>query len=202
MDAHGAGEFQSCTKLGNMKRDDMAQHLGDVFEMLRSVDTEELQKSLDGCIAGRLRLDEEIKRWKVVVKLHKYGDFKIYFTCKILAKKFTCIQYDLAVGPNVSGRGRIKKDNCAYYQLFGGLPSELSEKLEHALLSYVLMRARPLAIGKRNLESLVSLDVIEHSLCEWVKARRNKAKCSARSLVRRDACPRGASVGLSSRRGS
>ena len=186
--------FKSCTKCGNMKRTSMAQHLSDVWERLAGEDLEKIRESVESCIAGSLKLDDEIKRWKRHLSLEKLGNFKIYFTCKILAQKFLYIRYDFVVGPNLSGAGRDKKDSCAFYQLFQNLPDAMSPKLHHALLQHVLAEAVSLSAGRRNLQGVLSLDVVEHAGCEWVKARRNRAKCAARVMMRRDAYPHG-SVG-------
>jgi hypothetical protein len=166
--------MKSCTKLGNEGRRDGFASLVELYATMKRhfvEGTRDYKTDLDNALAGNSPAVKQFQRMRLDHGLKCCGLFKLYFVCKTLQSEFPTMEIQTVVGSNLSA----KRKSGAFHKLFQRLASRLPSDAEHALLEHVFASVTALIQDTHPvLEARLTVDDMEHSLCEWVKACRNR----------------------------
>ena len=113
------------------------------------------------------------------------GDFKLYFVDKCLRSRLPNVHVRTVVGTNL----RLDRESDAFANLFATkLSSQLARGDVDMLLTGVSTEVKKNLTYNMDhaLAAVLDDDVVEHSCCEWVKAKRVRHKlCDSVLLIRK-----------------
>ena len=162
--------MNSMTKLGNLSKEGGVNQLAELYGALRLND-ETYGDSIKNIFNGTLAADAELDRIRKALNVDLVGSFKRYFVAKMLHSRYPAIRFSPVVGPNLS----VERESGAFRRLFAVRLPTVSNALEVRLLQHIHSLVLPsLTEIDVALSSVFGTDDEEHSLCEWVKAVRNR----------------------------
>ena len=182
------GSMASATRLGNESVLNARQSLVRLYmDISRANEYEQLEAWWATILSGGAEMIAAVQRtFRKRFPLPGLGDFKVYFVAKCLRHRFVSIRMRSLVGSNL----KPDREMGAFQMLF---TSRLAHNLGRADLDASMghitesFRQELVTIGEHALSALLDTEIIEHCLCEWVKARR--VFLSWRSAVVRVARP-------------
>ena len=167
------GIMNSSTQLGNEDEDDGRESLKTLYRVFVSGKVKfDLGASWGKILSGQVEVVKEIKDvWREAYDIWGLGEFKAYFIGKCLRSRFQRVHLRPVVGPNL----KPTRGTGAFVALFDAqLAPNLGRKDLDLLLTHIstCLTAALLQHNEASLVGILDEEIVEHTLCEWYKARR------------------------------